>query len=158
MISFDRGNARFNFRSAAVLIHDGHLLVHKDQRDDFWALPGGRVELFEHSDRTVLRELDEELGIAGKIVRPLWYVENFFDYAGRHYHEVATYYLTELGCALTISPNVEFPGTEQDTRLVFKWIPLADIPACHLKPGFLKIRLGAIQPNVEFIQIREPGA
>lgn len=156
MISFDQGNCRFNFRSVAVLIHDGHLLVHKDLRDDFRALPGGRVELFENSDRTVTREIAEELGISSRVVRPLWYVENFFDYAGRHYHEVATYYLIEPESAeLSLRSGAEFKGVENDPTMVFKWLPLAEIAACPLKPNFLKTRLADIPTNVEFIQIDE---
>ncbi len=51
MICFDTGNGRFNFRSVAVIIQNDHILIHRAVEDNFWALPGGRVELFENSDR-----------------------------------------------------------------------------------------------------------
>lgn len=49
MICFETENGRFNLRSAAVVILDDHVLIHRAREDDFWALPGGRVELFETS-------------------------------------------------------------------------------------------------------------
>ena len=37
-----KGNNQFNFRSIALIIKDNHVLIQKDLKDDFWALPGGR--------------------------------------------------------------------------------------------------------------------
>lgn len=46
MLRFDSGSSRFNFRSVAVLIDQGHVLLHRSLKEEFWALPGGRVEFF----------------------------------------------------------------------------------------------------------------
>ena len=155
MIKFDHGNSRFNFRSAAVVMHEKHLLIHKAVSNDFWALPGGRVEFFENSDKTIAREIAEELGFQCKVVRPLWYVENFFEYHGTKFHEVSTYYLTEITNALTINSDEEFDGIEADKDLVFKWIPLRHVAEFNLKPEFLKPKLRDMPSSVEFVQVNE---
>lgn len=64
--------------------------------DDFWTLPGGRVEFFENSDATLHRELLEELGAGAVVKRHLWYVENFFEYSGKQCHEIGNYFLVQL--------------------------------------------------------------
>jgi len=53
MICFDTEHGRFNFRSVAIIIHDAHVLIHRAVADEFWALPGGRVEFFETSGEMV---------------------------------------------------------------------------------------------------------
>ncbi|GAB3521908.1 NUDIX hydrolase [Photobacterium alginatilyticum] len=85
MLIFDKGNARFNFRSVAVIVNDDHVLLHRAVGDSFWTLPGGRVEFFENTDATLNRELLEELGIESTVKRHLWYVENFFEYSNKSF-------------------------------------------------------------------------
>ena len=59
MISFDLGSHRFQVRAAAVIVHEESVLLHRLESDDFWALPGGRVEPGEEASDTVVRELYE---------------------------------------------------------------------------------------------------
>ena len=48
-ISYKIGSGRFQYRVGGVLIHDNKVLLGTDERIDFWALPGGRVSMFESS-------------------------------------------------------------------------------------------------------------
>ena len=57
MISVMVDGVRFNFRAAAVIVDDGSALLHRATYEDFWSLPGGRVEVGEPSAATVAREL-----------------------------------------------------------------------------------------------------
>jgi len=79
MISFSIGEARFNYRTVAVIIHDGYVLLHRADYENFWGLPGGRVEILESSDVALARELREELGqnVDAQVGRLLWMAENF---------------------------------------------------------------------------------
>lgn len=77
-----------------MIIHDDHVLIHRSEKDDFWALPGGRVEFFETSEDTIPREIQEELGLDSSAVRLLWHVENFFEYIGKKLHPSIFYLLT----------------------------------------------------------------
>ena len=58
--------------SCVVLNKKGKILVAKRNLDPGkgkWALPGGFVELNETPEKSCLRELKEEIGIKGKIIR-----------------------------------------------------------------------------------------
>ena len=63
MLSFPTPGGRFSVRTVAVLLHCGRLLTHRMEHDNFWSLPGGRVEFGEASAAALARELHEELGI-----------------------------------------------------------------------------------------------
>ncbi|HZC06679.1 MAG TPA: NUDIX domain-containing protein [Ktedonobacterales bacterium] len=80
MISVPIGAGRFNFRVAGVWLHEGHVLLQGDSREDFWALPGGRVEMMESAEAALLRELREELAMSEetRIERLLWVMQSFF--------------------------------------------------------------------------------
>jgi hypothetical protein len=60
MISFDAGTHRFNLRAAAVIFQGAYVLQHRVDGDDFWSLPGGRVEPGEDAAKTAIREMLEE--------------------------------------------------------------------------------------------------
>ena len=55
MISFDRGGVRFHYRVAGVCVHDGYILLHRADHDDYWALPD--VILHPAFLRTALPEI-----------------------------------------------------------------------------------------------------
>ncbi len=88
MISFDTDGHRFNLRAVAVILSGDHVLMHRPDRDEYWSLPGGRVEAGEDAVTAVAREMRDELGIAVTVGRLLWVVENFFASGGRPYHEI----------------------------------------------------------------------
>ncbi|TQV87196.1 NUDIX hydrolase [Aliikangiella coralliicola] len=155
MIKFDLQNNCFNFRSVAVLIVKEHILVHQAVGDDFWALPGGRVEFFENSDDTLVREMKEESGVFCQVSRPLWYVENFFEYGNKKYHEIATYYLAEIMDCHNIQFEQAFDGIESGLNLKYKWVALSRISEINLKPEFLKSRLFELPASIDFVQINE---
>ena len=70
----------------------------KDERSPYFYLPGGRVQMGETAEHAILRELDEELQIKPEIVRPLWFVQNFFteDVDKLNYHEICIYFLVDI--------------------------------------------------------------
>lgn len=83
MISVDIAGHRFQLRAAAVVLHAGHVLLHRHEDDDFRALPGGRVEPGEDAASTVVREMREELGESIACDALLYLAENFFMQAGQ---------------------------------------------------------------------------
>lgn len=155
MISFDAEQGRFNYRSVAVIIHQNHVLIHRAEEDDFWAMPGGRVEFFEYSDATVVREIGEELGIEANVNRHLWHVESFFEYREQKFHEVANYYLVSVSALTEIESEVNFKGIEQPANLIFCWVPLAGLGKYNLYPQFLIERVGDLPATTEYLQIND---
>lgn len=60
-------------RSVAIVVRNGAVLVEKTYYEGryFYALPGGGIEEGESPEETALRELKEECGLDGKIIKPL---------------------------------------------------------------------------------------
>lgn len=155
MLRFDVGDSRFNYRSAAVIIHDDHVLIHRSEKDNFWALPGGRVEFFESSEDTIPREILEELGLDRTVVRLIWHVENFFEYIGKKFHEVSNYFLAELTEYPEIVSEIDFSGIEEELDLIYRWVPVNKLPEYVLKPSFLVKGIQDLPPKIEYIKFNE---
>ena len=70
-------NSNYKSRSVAIVIRDGKILMerlcYKDANNgkEFFSVPGGGIEEGETPEQTVLRELKEECGLDGTIVKPL---------------------------------------------------------------------------------------
>ena len=155
MLRFDVEDNRFNYRSATVIIHNHHVLLHKSIADDFWALPGGRVEFFETSEDTILREIKEELGLESRVNRLLWHVESFFNHSSKKYHEICNYFLSELVDEPNIDSEIDFLGIEEELDLIFRWIPLNKLSNYVVKPSFLVDGITHLPVTVEYKKIND---
>jgi ADP-ribose pyrophosphatase YjhB (NUDIX family) len=138
MLSFSFGDKRFNYRIVGIALREGHVLLHKEDREEFWSLPGGRAEWFEPSPETLRREMIEELGAEVEVGPLLWVVENFYRQEGQTRHELALYYRIEL----TQDPrwaDLSQPtrGIEAETPMTFRWFPLEALGDLPLFPAFL---------------------
>ena len=95
--------AVFNYRVAGIWIENGHVLLHRDVNESNWSLPGGRVEIAEDSQSSLKREFREELGIDVHVDRMALVIENFFEHAGKDFHEIGFYYaITSEGKSIFI--------------------------------------------------------
>jgi len=154
MIRFDQGNNRFNYRVVGVAVHEDFVLLHRAEGDDFWTFPGGRAEFGEPAEQTLRREMREEIGIDVEVVRLLWFVENFFAYEDRYYHEIALYFLMRLPADCTyLARQGPFQGDEEGVTLTFQWFPrqpevLSGLP---LLPSFLQTALQKLPESVQHV-------
>ncbi len=57
--------------SGPVIIQDGKLLVSKDNKDDFYKIPGGRIEFGEELEETCIRQVKEETNADIELIKPL---------------------------------------------------------------------------------------
>jgi ADP-ribose pyrophosphatase YjhB (NUDIX family) len=151
MLSFDLDRGRFNFRVVGVVIHDGRVLLHHAEHDNFWALPGGRAELMEPSTATIAREMREELGVEVRVERLLWVVENFFQYDELGFHELALYFLIHLPHDSPLVHESSFDGIEGHKRLMFRWFRIESLERVRLFPSFLRTALRSLPDAVTHV-------
>lgn len=115
-INVDTGTANFTVRTAAVFVHDGHVLLHQSDGDTLWNLPGGRVQVLERTEDALRREMLEELGDEITVGPLQWVVESFFTDEGRHCHEIGFYYLTAFRNPDRYDKSKAFRGRENTGR------------------------------------------
>lgn len=139
-ISFRFENRKFNYRVCAVMISDGRILAMHDERSPYYYLPGGRVAMGETAEDAVIRELWEELGIAAKIIRPLWLNQGFFteDVDGLRYHELCLYYLMDFTDTDLLARGECFTSKEGGRTHTFEWLAFERLKDEYFYPLFLK--------------------
>lgn len=146
MWELEGGEAVFYYRVAGVALTDTHVLLHKAEMDDFWALPGGRVEFGEPAEKALVREMEEELAARVTPGRLLWVVENFFTYQQYRVHELGLYFQMTLPAEARLQAE-SFSGIESDQsigprqfRLHFQWFPRQErvLAALPVLPVFLQ--------------------
>jgi len=142
MISVHLHGQRFQVRAAAIVLHAGYVLLHRAPGDEYWALPGGRVEVGEEASATIVREMKEELGEEVECGKLVHVAENFFDLAGRRNHEIGFYFLVSLGeTSGHLDKARSYSGIENHLNLEFRWFALPDLASINLRPTFLQVSL-----------------
>ena len=139
-ISFKAGNEKFNYRVCAMIISDGKILAMHDERSPYYYLPGGRVSIGETAEHAVIREIQEELGIVSRIVRPLWLNQAFFteDVDHLHYHELCIYFLMDIKDTDLLSRGKNFKVNEGNRIHTFEWLEFDRLKNEYFYPLFLK--------------------
>ncbi len=152
-ISFLLDNQKFNFRVGAIIIHENRILAMKDSNSPYFYLPGGRVKIGENTETAIIRELQEELGIIPKIVRPLWLTQSFFieDVSSIHFHELCLYYLIDISNTDILSRGAEFYSTEKNISNYFKWIDFKELKNEYFYPAFLKKEIFSLPKELTII-------
>ncbi len=119
-ISITENNKKFNFRVGAFIFDSSqkYVLLHKKINNDFWMLPGGRVEFGEDTDSAIKREMKEELDIDVEPKCAL-IIENLYTYNNISVHELDFDYVVTLNHK--IEDEKEFTGIEGE-YLIFKWV------------------------------------
>ena len=146
MITFKSGEIRFNYRVGGILIQHEHILCQSASSENFFFLPGGRTELDETASASLLREMQEELGVLMKIERLLYVVENFFTEPNDTWHELGLYFLmtAPAGSYLNYSLETIWRDDEMGNHLRFDWLPIAQLEAFPLYPLFFQKALQQI--------------
>ena len=84
----------------AVVLEDDKVLMLKVKRNDdfgnsiYLETSGGGVDEGETPEEAVLREIDEELGVNGKIITKLGVVDDYYNLINRH--NINHYYLVKV--------------------------------------------------------------
>ncbi|MUK90174.1 NUDIX domain-containing protein [Ornithinibacillus sp. L9] len=151
-ISTRIGEGKFNFRTGVIAMDDERVLLHKNEYDEHWALPGGRVEMFESTGKTAVREMKEELDVDVSVERLLWFTENFFDFEGEAFHEIAAYYKVRIDGPIYKGKD-PFYGKEGERVLIYQWFPISQLSEIELYPAFLREGLNDLPKHTMFLTI-----
>lgn len=86
-----------------------------------WSLPKGHVEQGETREQAAVREVEEETGIAGRILAPLGSIDFWFVADGRRIHKTVHHFLMEKTGGALSADDAEVVEVE--------WVPLPDVSA-----------------------------
>lgn len=153
MLQFDAGNIRFLMCVRGIAIHKERVLLFNVIGWDWWALPGGRVEIQEKSEDALKREMLEELGADVKVGKLVWIVENFFKdrESDRSFHELGMYYRIKIPTNSLILHSEEYFCKDGGATIRFKWFPLTGLEKIDLRPVFLRKALKNIPKRTSHI-------
>lgn len=131
-----------NCRAVAIIINKDNILFQKRMPDKFWALPGGKIRVGETTKETIIRELEEELGLNNFNVSDVSTVsEYFFEFGKDKYHQFIFGHKVLVKDNEWILKNNQFDVIEEQENLVFKWFKLDELGNAPIKPDFLKKQL-----------------
>ena len=151
MLTLSTPQAQFGYRVSGVAVQPSYVLLHRSELDDFWSLPGGRIEMLETGAEALAREMQEEMGFGVQVKRLLWVVENFFQYEKVH-HVLGLTFLMHLGADFPHYDLTQpFSGHEEGLRLIFRWFSLQEVPHIELYPTFLRRALLHLPKGTEHI-------
>lgn len=91
-------DVKLNIRVGAIIKYNNKILVEKNKNVNFAVIPGGRIKTLETSHTSLLREIQEELGIdlSNEKFELISLIENFFKFDNKKYHELYFVYQVEL--------------------------------------------------------------
>ncbi len=143
---FSVGKNWVRYRAAAIIIEDGCFLAVTNPKATYAYSVGGGVHLNEKSQDCVLREVQEETGVAYEIDRLAVVCENLFvgkgdSLDGLNCHVLEYYYLMKSRGSKKLHSE-SYGWNNEKEELV--WIPIEKLPETNIKPDFLKDRMPEI--------------
>ncbi len=147
-ITFVNREEKFNYRVCAIVISHNKILAMHDERSPYFYLPGGRVQMGETAEHAIIREIEEELNITAKIIRPLWLNQSFFteDVDKLKYHEICIYFLIDISETDLLKKGERFTLYEGKHTHNFEWLTFERLQNEYFYPIFLKTSIFDI-PN-----------
>ena len=149
-------DVKFGARAVGVINKNNKILFQKIKQDEYWALPGGAIEVLERAKDVVVRELEEEIGLTNvEVIRPLWFSEYFFNFDNTNWHQYIIGYLLDVDDNNEITNKEEIDGIEEGKNIIYKWIDIENLKDAKIKPEFLKEKLLNIKEEFEFVEAED---
>jgi len=126
---------RTGIRASAIVVRDNKiLLIHrKKEGREYWVFPGGGIEEGEKGEETVLRELKEETGLKGKLVKLA-----FFDFNFGTNHP---FYLVEVDSSKVKLGGPELERNSENDWYNPEWVSLSKLSNLNLLPESAKAKV-----------------
>ncbi|MGH2606962.1 MAG: NUDIX hydrolase [Anaerolineales bacterium] len=131
----------FNLVVRALYFREGALLVSR-WRGSYCFPVGGRIEPGESLEQAVCREFEEETGAKARLLRLVYFHENFFGHGSSDgVHELGWYFWAEADQTIG-RPGSSAPHPDAET-LTLEYVPLDSLGSVDLRPPFLADHLPA---------------
>ena len=137
----------FRVRATALIVQNHKLLVTQD-KGKYYTI-GGAIQVNERTEDAVVREVREELGVKAQALQLAFVVENRFEQAGIHYHNIEFHYLVDL------LEDAPLTMQEDEKTQPCEWIDLDKLQNIQLVPAFLKTALPAWNGQLRHIHLEE---
>ena len=137
-LTIDVEDYKLNVRAAGVIIHNNKVLAHKNINSDHYALIGGRVAIGDDSEKTVKREIQEEVGKDVEITGYVATIENFFEMKDAKYHEILFIHRAEFKNEEDKKIEHTLKNIEGKDYLQYEWLELDKIDEYPLLPEAVK--------------------
>ncbi|WP_311531515.1 NUDIX hydrolase [uncultured Anaerococcus sp.] len=149
---FRKGNKRFRYRAAAIIVEDDCLLFAGNEANDYYYSIGGGVHHGESSEEAVKREVFEETGIDYEVDYLAIIHENFFvgssTLEGALCHEICFYYMMKPKGNKNLKSN---SYTMERFKESMHWIPIDELDNYKAYPSFMKEYLKSDHCGLEHI-------
>lgn len=101
-----------------IVLQDGKLLLSREERVDWWLIPGGGLEEGEDCVSCCVREVEEETGYRVRPIREFLVMEEYYE----EWRYVSHYFI----CEITGEGRQALTEQEKKRGLVPKRLPLSD--------------------------------
>ena len=100
----------------------------------------------ETAEQAVIREIEEELKITPRIIRPLWLNQGFFteDVDKLNYHELCVYFLLDISDTGLLDNGEKFTLHEHHHTHEFEWLRFERLKTEYFYPIFLKTEITSL--------------
>jgi 8-oxo-dGTP pyrophosphatase MutT (NUDIX family) len=118
------------FSAGGVLVHvvEGRPVLAairpEGKPEGLWALPKGRIGKGEKPEATAVREVEEETGARGELVRKLGDVRYVYSWKGERIFKVVSFYLLRYEAGKLGNLAKEYAHEVADVQ----WLPLDEAP------------------------------
>lgn len=112
-----------------IIKRGNKFLLCKDKKNTHYFLPGGSVEYGDSFEKTIYKEMDEELGLKSEQIMGIFYkdhLEHIYVVDNKEYHELNMIFTAEI-------PN-DIITVSQEDHIDFEWIDTKDIKNIKLLP------------------------
>lgn len=104
----------------------------------------------ETAECAIEREIEEELGVIPRIIRPLWLNQGFFteDVDKLNYHELCICFLLDVSDTGLLEKGEKFTLRERHHTHVFEWLAFERLKDEYFYPVFLKTEIDNLPDNL----------
>ena len=104
--------------SRGIILDGGNILLSREEKTDYWLLPGGGTEKGETPEMCCVREVEEETGYLVRPVRKFLVLNEYYE----EYRYVSHFFVCEV-----IGKGQQRLTRQEEARgLVPRWLPLSE--------------------------------